>query len=254
VTDSEGWGDDDAEDGMLSFPADEASSSLPNFLTEYSPDPHLDFDRTTRLDFGPEQGCGRFTYYRPYVVPFLEWARRHFELVVFSAGTDSYVRERLGAAGLLAYVDHVLTRDACARVGQFYVKDLAALGRGLDDILIVDDNPVSYCLQPELACPVHAFLGESQDDELLQLIPLLRKVLEAPTIREGMDSVFFARSILEMGAEPAPDGPEADSTEGPTETPASDSDTLLAPTLPPAMPPAMPSAVSSSVQPVPGRV
>ncbi|KAJ1687542.1 hypothetical protein LUZ63_018932 [Rhynchospora breviuscula] len=91
-----------------------------------------------------------------------------FEVVVFTAGLESYasqVLDQLDPTG--AVIKHRLYRDSCREIepGRF-VKDLALTGRGLDQVVIVDDNPNAYTLQPDNAIPIKPFVDNLGDAEL----------------------------------------------------------------------------------------
>lgn len=67
-------------------------------------------------------------------------------------------------------IKHRLYRDSCRETepGRF-VKDLALTGRALDQVVIVDDNPNAYTLQPDNAIPVKPFVDNLVDAELRKI-------------------------------------------------------------------------------------
>lgn len=52
-----------------------------------------------------------YTYLRPGLLDFLEWAKEHFEISVWSAGTKGYVQSVVEALNLK--VKHLLSADDC---------------------------------------------------------------------------------------------------------------------------------------------
>lgn len=85
-----------------------------------------------------------------------------------NSGLESYasqVLDNLDPTGEI--IKHRLYRDSCRETepGRF-VKDLALTGRGLDQVVIVDDNPNAYALQPDNAIPVKPFVDNLGDAEL----------------------------------------------------------------------------------------
>jgi RNA polymerase II subunit A small phosphatase-like protein len=44
--------------------------------------------------------------------------------------------------------------------------DLRRLGRNIKDVIIVDNSPVSFSLQPENAIPIKSWFDDSSDREL----------------------------------------------------------------------------------------
>ena len=54
-----------------------------------------------------------------------------------------------------------------------YVKDLKRLGRDLKKIVLVDNSPVCYSLQPENGIPIKSWYGDKTDTELYKLTDFL---------------------------------------------------------------------------------
>ncbi|KAJ3452389.1 non-specific serine/threonine protein kinase [Anaeramoeba flamelloides] len=101
---------------------------------------------------------------RPHLKHFLERCSQLFEVVVFTAGTKEYadiILDELDPNNEL--ISHRLYRDSCKQVESYtHVKDLTLLGRDIDRILIIDDLPSSYFLQPQNAIPIQKFCGNFQ--------------------------------------------------------------------------------------------
>lgn len=53
------------------------------------------------------------------------------------------------------------------------MKDLSVMGRDLDRLVIVDDNPNAYAFQPENAVPVAPFINDLGDRELRKVMKFL---------------------------------------------------------------------------------
>ncbi|KAA8515044.1 hypothetical protein F0562_018169 [Nyssa sinensis] len=106
---------------------------------------------------------------RPFVDELLEALSRKFEIVVFTAGIEEYASLVLDRLDRKALISHRLYRDSCKEVGGKFVKDLSDLGRDLKSVVIVDDNPNCYTLQPENAIPIRPFTNDLSDGELRRL-------------------------------------------------------------------------------------
>ncbi|EOY27906.1 hypothetical protein QUC31_012739 [Theobroma cacao] len=107
---------------------------------------------------------------RPGVDRFLEEISKKYEVVVFTAGLKQYasqVLDKLDPKGLISYR---LYRDSCKQVEGKFVKDLSEMGRDLGKVVIVDDNPNAYSLQPENAVPIRPFVEDGEDRELEKLV------------------------------------------------------------------------------------
>ncbi|GJM94860.1 hypothetical protein PR202_ga11542 [Eleusine coracana subsp. coracana] len=154
---------------------------------------HAQTDPPTRFDFAvrPIIGGQAVTFYvakRPGVEAFLRAAAERFEVVVFTAGLHEYaslVLDRLDPDGEL--FAHRLYRGACRDAGDGrLVKDLAATGRALDRVVIVDDNPNAYALQPENAVPVAPFVDDDNDQELQRVMAFLNVTAGFGDTREAI--------------------------------------------------------------------
>ncbi|KAE8708863.1 putative Aquaporin NIP1.1 [Hibiscus syriacus] len=107
---------------------------------------------------------------RPGVDSFLEEISKKYEVVVFTAGLEHYaslVLDKLDPKGLIS---HRLYRDSCKEMEGKLVKDLSEMGRDLRKVVIVDDNPNAYSLQPENAVPIRPFVEDGEDRELQKLV------------------------------------------------------------------------------------
>lgn len=125
---------------------------------------------------------------RPGVDELLEEIARNFEIVVFTAGLKEYaslVLDRLDSKGVIS---HRLYRDSCREIEGRFVKDLAEMGRDLKMVVIIDDNPNAYELQPENAVSVRPFVDDLEDEELFRVMGFLRTAGCFEDVREAVAS------------------------------------------------------------------
>lgn len=111
---------------------------------------------------------------RPGVDEFLEALAAKYEVVVFTAGLKEYASLVLDRLDRKSVIAHRLYRDSCKEVDGRFVKDLSELGRDLKCVVIVDDNPNSYMLQPRNAVPVRPFVDDLEDRELSKLVSFFK--------------------------------------------------------------------------------
>ena len=133
-----------------------------------------------------------FTSFRSHLVPFLKFIQSNFEVVVWSAGEAQYVYDRLTYCGIVSYVDYVLSREHCSVIGGNYIKNLNKLGRNLQNVVLLDDNFDSCLLNVQNCIPVKKFQGYD-DEELLQQVVLLRKLLQYQTLVKGIEVQIFSQ-------------------------------------------------------------
>ncbi len=78
-----------------------------------------------------------------------------------------------------------------------YVKDLSKLNRDLSHVIIIDDNPESFQLQPENGIRIKPFKDSNDvdDNALLELIPLLEGLLNLYHLHNAVviDDFIFSR-------------------------------------------------------------
>lgn len=70
-----------------------------------------------------------------------------------------------------------------------YVKDLCKLGRKLKDVIIVDNSPFSYYLNPENAVPIISWFDDLEDRELMQLVPVLEHLASVDDVMPYLNQI-----------------------------------------------------------------
>lgn len=79
--------------------------------------------------------------------------------------------------GGVEYFSGFLTSKNCTKVKieqkTIHIKDLSILGYDLSKVVVVDDTPTSYCLNPDNAIPIIPFLGVKPDNHLEYLTNIL---------------------------------------------------------------------------------
>ena len=180
----------------------------------------LDLDETLvhssqdNQHFAPEQGDrivvvelpsgGQQIIYvklRPHVETFLRQASALFEVVVFTAGVHSYAEAVMRSLDPHRdYHHHLLTRHHCTLMDSAFVKDLSFLGRPLSRVIIVDNSPVAYVLQPRNAVPCTSWFGDPGDCELLEILQLLQHCAVCPDVfaildpyHQLLESVYYSQ-------------------------------------------------------------
>ncbi|KAK8481362.1 hypothetical protein V6N11_038037 [Hibiscus sabdariffa] len=115
-------------------------------------------------------GMNFYVLKRPGVDEFLEAISKKYEVVVFTAGLEPYASLLLDSLDPKGLISHRLYRDSCKQSGRGrYIKDLSTIGRDLGKLVIVDDNPRSYSLQPANGIPIKRFEDDMEDRELEKL-------------------------------------------------------------------------------------
>ena len=97
-----------------------------------------------------------------------------YEVVVFTASVSKYGDPLLDQLDIHHVVHHRLFRESCYNHQGNYVKDLSMMGRDLRETIIIDNSPTSYIFHPQHAVPISSWFSDAHDNELIDLIPVLR--------------------------------------------------------------------------------
>ena len=91
----------------------------------------------------------------------------------------------------------VLTRADCYDLQDgSYSKDLRILGRPLERLVLIDDSPPSFLLQPDNAIPITPYFGQMEDRALPMMLPMLRGLDMLTDVRDTLISTYDVRNGL----------------------------------------------------------
>ena len=85
---------------------------------------------------------------RPHIAQFISIIGMIYEIVVFTAAKKEYAQKVISEIDKSGRINHFLYRESCKIFNGKYIKDLSRLGRPLISIILIDDIPYSYKLQP----------------------------------------------------------------------------------------------------------
>jgi len=171
-----------------------SSGRMPTTAHAYGAAPFFHLLAPHHLPLGCVQITDVYVIKRPWVDKFMEAMGELYEVVVFTASLAKYADPLLDLLDPQKLVRIRLFRDSCCPYEGNYVKDLSRLGRKLEDTIIVDNSPHSYIFQPENAIPIGTFIGDPQDHELLDMIPLLADTRMSEDVRDMLLRQFPERS------------------------------------------------------------
>lgn len=109
---------------------------------------------------------------------------KHWEVVVFTASLSKYADPLVDIIDPERICSYKLFREHCTWMSNAYVKDMSRLGRPLPDLLIVDNSPMAYLLQPENAMPILSWYDDPQDRQLARVGALLERLAYEPDVRK----------------------------------------------------------------------
>jgi TFIIF-interacting CTD phosphatase-like protein len=123
----------------------------------------------------------------------------NFEVFIFSASLRQYVIATVHKLIPDFREDHILSREHCRIFKEQFVKDLTIFDCPVSDVVIVDNNPACFCLQPENGILVGSWTGCRADSVLiLTVLPILMDCCDCQDVR----SVIKTKQLF--GSKPFP--------------------------------------------------
>ncbi|KAH7352781.1 hypothetical protein KP509_19G063700 [Ceratopteris richardii] len=126
---------------------------------------------------------------RPGVEEFIQNMSAKYELVIFTAGKKEYADPIINNIDKNRLIRHRLYRESCSCYEKRAVKDLRNLGRDLKNVILLDNTPHCYSLQPQNGLAISSFTDDEEDTELMDLTPFLLLVAELDDVRESLNSI-----------------------------------------------------------------
>jgi len=130
---------------------------------------------------------------RPGVEKFLKELAQLYEIVVFTSNLQGSAEPIIFALDKDGCVYYKLYREATKFHNGKHVKDLSKMNRDLRKVIIIDDDPAAYQLQPENAIHVSTYSDPKNRDASAfeDLIPFLKAV-----VFEGVTQTGDVRTLL----------------------------------------------------------
>ncbi|CAM8892187.1 unnamed protein product [Rhodiola kirilowii] len=187
------------------------TSSLPAVLRSQATEAGLTWFELECLSSDKESdGKPKLSYVtvfeRPGLHEFLKQLSQFAELVLFTAGLEGYASPLVDRIdedkvfGLRLYRPSTISTEY-----RDHVKDLSSISKDLSRIVIVDNNPFSFLLQPLNGIPCIPFsAGQPQDVQLLDsLLPLLKYLSEQRDVRPVLHERFHMPEWFQKHGIPA---------------------------------------------------
>ncbi|GMH15400.1 hypothetical protein Nepgr_017241 [Nepenthes gracilis] len=130
---------------------------------------------------------------RPGLHEFLEQLSEFADLVLFTAGLEGYAKPLVDRIDLKNLFSRRFYRPSTVSTEyRDHVKDLSCITKDLCRVVIVDNNPFSFLLQPLNGIPCVPFAaGQPQDEQLLEvLLPLLKDLSQQKDVRPMLYDKF----------------------------------------------------------------
>jgi Dullard-like phosphatase family protein len=152
------------------------------------------------LHFTDSQTTG-YVNFRPHAAEVLSLIAKWdlCEVVVFTASTQAYADAVLNVLDPhQTLIHHRLYRQHCVHANGGYFKDLRALGRSMDHIVLVDNSPVSLAMNPHNGIPIKSWLKNPDDTQLRHLFELVKElVFSDETVQSVLEERYNLPGFLE---------------------------------------------------------
>ncbi|KAE9604743.1 hypothetical protein Lal_00010990 [Lupinus albus] len=130
---------------------------------------------------------------RPGLKEFLRQVSEFADMVLFTAGLEGYASPLVDRIDTENRISRRLYRPSTISTEyREHVKDLTCISEDLCRIVIVDNNPFSFLLQPDNGIPCISFkAGQPHDTQLLDVIlPLLKHLSNQRSVRHVLHDQF----------------------------------------------------------------
>lgn len=163
--------------------------------SEYRPSELKQYADTFEIEM--DDGERAVVYKRPGLDRFLEEASKHFDVYVFTAGLEAYgkpILDELDPKGNL-FAGRFF-RESCQQRKGMFLKDLRVVRKDLSKVILVDNNPVSFLLQPSNGIPVPSFYDDASDRTLESLTKVLASLRALEDVRPRLHQLFRLADLL----------------------------------------------------------
>ncbi|CAI8597344.1 unnamed protein product [Vicia faba] len=144
---------------------------------------------------------------RPGLKEFLRQLSEFAELVLFTAGLEGYAKPLVDIIDTENLFSLRLYRPSTVNTkNREHVKDLTCISKDLSHIVIVDNNPFSFLLQPNNGIPCVPFsAGQPDDTQLIDVIlPLLKHLSDQKDVRDVLHDAFGMPEWFQQHGFPVP--------------------------------------------------
>ena len=132
---------------------------------------------------------------RPNVDLFLEEMNKIFNIIIFTASIKEYANPLLDILDTKKIIKKRFFRQHCVFNEGKYIKNLEVIGLDLKDLIIVDNNPISYSLNKNNGLPIKSWYYDKTDKELLKLINILNFLANVDDVRDYIPNIINNNNI-----------------------------------------------------------
>jgi len=133
---------------------------------------------------------------RPYVYEFLREMSKIYTIYIFTASIKEYANPLLNELDKNNVITKRLYRENCTLTKEGkYVKNLNNFKYNLKDIILLDNNPISYSFNKNNGIPIKTWHNDKNDKELLKMINFLKFLSTVNDVRYYIQNVIKNNEI-----------------------------------------------------------
>lgn len=150
---------------------------LDETLVHSSFEPNESADVMLQVDFDDNnQNCDIYLSIRPGAREFIKSLSNYYEIIIFTASNSKYAEPVMNLLDDKNIIDKKLFRENCTFKEGVYIKDLTQMGKDLRNVVLIDNNVVSFAFQNENGIPIKSWFDDYNDIELFKLVPILKNL------------------------------------------------------------------------------
>lgn len=104
---------------------------------------------------------------------------KYYELITFTASTKDYADPIIDFLDQEHLIRHRLYRQHLTLHNQEAIKDLSKIGRDLSSLIILDNVPQNFILQPENGIFMKSWEGDEDDQIFKLLLPVFESIAKS---------------------------------------------------------------------------
>ena len=132
---------------------------------------------------------------RPNVDLFLEEMNKIFNIIIFTASVKEYANPLLDILDTKKIIKKRFFREHCVFNEGKYIKNLEIIGLDLKDLIIIDNNPISYSRNKKNGLPIKSWYYDKTDTELLKLINILNFLANVDDVRDYIPNIINNNNV-----------------------------------------------------------
>ena len=127
---------------------------------------------------------------RPYVDEFIKEMNKIYNIIIFTASVKEYANPLLDILDKEKIIKKRFFREHCTFNDGKFIKNLDVIGQDLKELILLDNNPISYSLNKKNGLPIKSWYYDKDDRELINITDILNFLANVNDVREYIPNIF----------------------------------------------------------------